>query len=181
MAYLRAQRPRPANPTTAATMSAIRSTQSVSLIAPQIPSKITARMKRSSHIMRNPYPEAWIANHGDRPLALIDGRNVQRSQWPNLSDEELVRRSCRWARAERMRALVVFDGDTHARGDDEWCAVVPVRGETADEWLIRMTRELRERGVPYWLVTSDRELRTLAGGGAERTIGGGGFLKLVGR
>ena len=29
--------------------------------------------------------------------------------------------------------------------------------------------------APYWLVTSDRELRELAGRGAERVIGGGTF------
>jgi predicted RNA-binding protein with PIN domain len=137
-------------------------------------------MKRSSHIMRHPYPEPWIANHDGAPVALVDGRNVQRSRWPNLSDDELVRQCCRWARREGIRAVIVFDGGTDASGDDEWCTVVPVHGETADEWLIRITAELRERGVPYWLVTSDRELRALAGTGAERVIGGGGFLKLLG-
>ena len=45
--------------------------------------------------------------------------------------------------------------------------------ETADEWLIREA----ERFAPYWLVTSDRELRKLAGPGAERVIGGGSFAK----
>ena len=43
--------------------------------------------------------------------------------------------------------------------------------ETADEWLIREAPGF----APYWLVTSDRELRELAGGGAERVIGGGSF------
>jgi hypothetical protein len=45
--------------------------------------------------------------------------------------------------------------------------------ETADEWLIREAG----RFAPYWLVTSDRELRELAGPGAERVIGGGAFAK----
>lgn len=45
--------------------------------------------------------------------------------------------------------------------------------ETADEWLIREAA----RFAPYWLVTSDRELRELAGPGAERVIGGGSFAK----
>jgi rRNA-processing protein FCF1 len=46
-------------------------------------------------------------------------------------------------------------------------------GETADEWLIREAF----RFTPYWLVTSDRELRELAGDGAERVIGGGSFAR----
>jgi predicted RNA-binding protein with PIN domain len=120
-----------------------------------------------------------VTNRGDRPIALIDGRNVQRSQWPNLSDEELVTRCCRWARGEQMYAVIVFDGRTDASGDGESCMVVPVLGETADEWLIRATAALRERGIPFWLVTSDRELRALASRGAERVIGGGGFLKSI--
>jgi rRNA-processing protein FCF1 len=47
------------------------------------------------------------------------------------------------------------------------------QGETADDWLIREAG----RFAPYWLVTSDRELRELAGAGAERVIGGGSFAK----
>ena len=45
--------------------------------------------------------------------------------------------------------------------------------ETADEWLIREA----PRFTPYWLVTSDRELRELVGSGAERVIGGGAFAR----
>ena len=40
--------------------------------------------------------------------------------------------------------------------------------------------ELERDGVEYWLVTSDRELRTRAGGAAARTVGGGAFLGLLG-
>ena len=47
------------------------------------------------------------------------------------------------------------------------------KGETADELLIREAA----RFAPYWLVTSDRELRELAGRQAERVIGGGTFAK----
>jgi rRNA-processing protein FCF1 len=46
--------------------------------------------------------------------------------------------------------------------------------ETADD---RIAREAAELDGPYWLVTSDRELRERAGGRAERVIGGGEFLK----
>ena len=45
--------------------------------------------------------------------------------------------------------------------------------ETADEWLIREAA----RHAPYWLVTSDRQLRELAGDSAERVIGGGSFAR----
>jgi hypothetical protein len=38
---------------------------------------------------------------------LIDARNVQRSQWPNLSDEELVERARSWA--ERNGKQIVLD------------------------------------------------------------------------
>jgi len=47
------------------------------------------------------------------------------------------------------------------------------QGETADACLIREAA----RFAPYWLVTSDRELRELAGREAERVIGGGTFAK----
>jgi hypothetical protein len=36
---------------------------------------------------------------------------------------------------------------------------------------------LTEVGEPFWLVTSDRELRERAGAGADEVIGGGGFVR----
>jgi rRNA-processing protein FCF1 len=62
-----------------------------------------------------------------------------------------------WAEEQGVAVLVVFEPED----------------ETADEWLIR------EAGnhAPYWLVTSDRELRELAGATAERVIGGGSFAR----
>jgi predicted RNA-binding protein with PIN domain len=62
-----------------------------------------------------------------------------------------------WAREQEVDVRVVFEPE----------------GETADEWLIREAA----RFAPYWLVTSDRELRELAGAGAERVIGGGSFAR----
>jgi hypothetical protein len=117
-----------------------------------------------------------LTARGDRPILFVDGRNVQRSSWPNVSDEDVVRRSCRWAREQGLLGVIVFDGRTPAVGDAD-CPVISVRGETADEWLIRITGQLAEQGIPYWLVTSDRELRRLAGANAARVIGGGGFLR----
>jgi hypothetical protein len=48
--------------------------------------------------------------------------------------------------------------------------------ETADD---RIAREAAARDEPYWLVTSDRELRERAGGRAERVIGGGSFARVL--
>jgi hypothetical protein len=76
-----------------------------------------------------------------------------------------------------VRAVVVFDGGRP--GDsfvDDRCAVVHTGGEIADDWIARRAAGLHEEGRRYWLVTSDRELRTHAGTDAERNIGGGGFL-----
>src|SRR5439155_14260527 len=41
---------------------------------------------------------------------LIDARNVQRSKWPNLRDEELVERAHAWAERNGKRIVLVFDG-----------------------------------------------------------------------
>jgi hypothetical protein len=120
-----------------------------------------------------------LTQRGDRALALVDGRNVQRSRWPNVPDADMVRRACEWAEQEGVHAVVVFDGNTDAQGDGVTCTVVPVRGETADEWIIRQTAALHRLGVPFVLVTSDRELRRLAGSNATRIIGGGSFLALA--
>jgi hypothetical protein len=118
-----------------------------------------------------------LSIRGDRPVVLIDGRNVQRSTWPNLTDGELVRRVSSWAGAEGVAAIVAFDGRSpHAAGGDV-CTVVEVTEETADAWLVRAAHSLGSLAVPFWLVTSDRELRALAGRRAERVIGGGGFLR----
>jgi predicted RNA-binding protein with PIN domain len=109
---------------------------------------------------------------------LIDARNVQRSQWPNLSDEELVERARSWAERNGKQIVLVFDGK--APGGvvgttelDERTTLVGSTGESADDWLIREAPD--HPGA--WLVTSDRALRAAAGGQAERVIGGGGFLR----
>ena len=108
---------------------------------------------------------------------LVDARNVLRSQWPNIPEEELVTLTCAWAERKGMRAVVVFDGGAPDRRGSEHCSVVGTGGESADEWLIRRAAELRSEGAPFWLVTSDRALRDAAREGAERTIGGGSFAR----
>jgi hypothetical protein len=63
--------------------------------------------------------------------------------------------------------VLVFDGRAPEQADD-----VVGAGGSADDWLARHA----EKHAPYWLVTSDRELRGRAGAAAERLIGGGSFL-----
>lgn len=113
-------------------------------------------------------------------IVLVDGRNVQRSRWPNISDEELLEACCAWAAGEGQRAVVVFDGGAPEREPDGACEVVGTGGESADDWIARRAAELAAEGEAYWLVTSDRELRRRTGGDAARTTGGGGFLGLLG-
>ena len=96
----------------------------------------------------------------------VDGRNVQRSQWPNLSDEELLERARAWAARHGHEVVVVFDGEAPA-------GAIGSGGESADDWLIREV----PKHPGAWLVTSDRALRDAAAVNAGRVIGGGGFLK----
>jgi hypothetical protein len=98
---------------------------------------------------------------------LVDARNVLRSRWPNIPERELVELVRAWAAANGVVALLVFDGRAPLQADD----VVGTGHESADDWIVREAAGL----APYWLVTSDRELRRRAGGGAERLIGGGSF------
>jgi hypothetical protein len=66
--------------------------------------------------------------------------------------------------------VVVFDGTAPAGG-------VGTGRESADDWLTREAATLAKEGRPYWLVTSDRELRRRAGHQAEKVIGGGSFAR----
>jgi hypothetical protein len=109
----------------------------------------------------------FIVGDGTRVTVLVDAENVRRSRWPNLTREELVERSRAWAHENDKNLLVVFDGRPPENAPDL------VRGEpTADDWLAAHARE----HAPYWLVTSDRELRRRAGHDAEKIVGGGAFL-----
>ena len=112
-------------------------------------------------------------------LVFVDGRNVQRSQWPNLDDEELVERARAWAERNGHELVVVFDGATGGLvGEerlDERTTLVGTGNESADDWLIREV----PNHPGAWLVTSDRALREAAGAGAERLIGGGSFHRLL--
>jgi predicted RNA-binding protein with PIN domain len=99
--------------------------------------------------------------------------------WPNIPEDELVEGCCRWGAEHERKMVVVFDGTAPGglvgeRNLDDHCVVVGTgKQESADGWLIRRSPEFK----PYWLVTSDRALREVAGQEAERTIGGGGFAR----
>jgi predicted RNA-binding protein with PIN domain len=103
---------------------------------------------------------------------------VLHSTWPNIPARELVELCAEWAAAEGCRAIVVFDGTApDVDPGDAPVEAVSTGGESADDWIARESPALRERGEPFWLVTSDRELRERAGDGAERVVGGGTFTR----
>ena len=88
---------------------------------------------------------------------LVDGENVRRSLWPNLSREELVECSDAWGAQNGHEVLVVWEGT-----------------ETADD---RIARKVTELAPPLWVVTSDRELRRRVEPHVERIVGGGSFAR----
>ncbi|MFL5905610.1 MAG: NYN domain-containing protein [Gaiellaceae bacterium] len=109
---------------------------------------------------------------------LVDGRNVIRSQWPNLREEELVEQASAWAERHGHEVVVVFDGK--APGElvgneqrDSRTTVVGTGGESADDWLIREA----PNHPGAWLVTSDRALRDAASSQTSKVVGGGSFLR----
>ena len=109
---------------------------------------------------------------------LIDARNVLRSQWPNVPEDELVDRCRAWADRHDHELVVVFDGTAPGRVIgveplDDRTTLVGSGGESADDWLSREA----PRYPGAWLVTSDRELRVRAGQAAELIVGGGRFLR----
>jgi predicted RNA-binding protein with PIN domain len=104
---------------------------------------------------------------------IVDGENVRRSVWPNIGDRQLVELVREWAEREGVEPLVVFDCRAPVEADD----VVGTGRETADDWIVREA----ESYAPYWLVTSDRELRARVGDGAERVLGGGSFAREIRR
>jgi hypothetical protein len=108
-------------------------------------------------------------------VVLVDGENVRRSEWPNISQDELVGLVRAWAEATGVQAVVVFDGRApdHAPGDR--LRVVGTGSGNADDWIARAAARLARDGQPYRLVTSDRELRGRAGPLADDVVGGGAF------
>jgi predicted RNA-binding protein with PIN domain len=95
------------------------------------------------------------------PVVLVDAENVRRSVWPNIARDDLVERCRAWARGRSVETQVVFERER----------------ESADDRIRQLAAQLAVEGRPYWLVTSDRELRASAGAGAERVVGGGTFAR----
>jgi hypothetical protein len=109
---------------------------------------------------------------------LIDARNVLRSQWPNVPEDQLVERVRAWAERHGHEVVLVFDGKAPggivgAERLDQRTTLVGSGGESADDWLIREAPNY----PGAWLVTSDRALREAAGAHTSRLIGGGAFLR----
>jgi hypothetical protein len=102
-------------------------------------------------------------------LVVVDAENVRRSTWPNLSKDELVRRCRDWAAGEGASLKIVFDGVPPEEASD----LVGSGGESADDVIAGLDG-------PFTLVTSDRGLRERVGDRAERTVGGGSFLRALG-
>ena len=90
---------------------------------------------------------------------------MRRSAWPNLSRDDLVTRARAWAEREGTELLVVFDGKAPEDAPD-----LAGSGRRSADDLIA------ELDGPFWLASSDRELRERVGGRAERFLGGGSFL-----
>jgi hypothetical protein len=101
-------------------------------------------------------------------LVIVDAENVRRSQWPNLSRAELVERARAWAQREGHDLLIVFDGDAPDDAPDL------VSSPHADDEIVRRATNAPR---PYWIATSDRELRRRLGEGPERVVGGGTFVR----
>ena len=103
-------------------------------------------------------------------LVVVDAENVRRSLWPNMSQEELVRRARGWAAREGHDLLIVFDGQPPEDAPDL------VGAPDADDEIVELARSLHR---PWWLVTSDRGLRARVAGSAERIVGGGSFARAI--
>jgi hypothetical protein len=96
---------------------------------------------------------------------VVDAENVRRSAWPNLSRDDLVTRARAWAQREGADLLIVFDGDAPEDAPD----VVGSGRRSADDLIAELEG-------PFWLATSDRELRERLRPQAARFLGGGSFL-----
>ena len=103
-------------------------------------------------------------------LVVVDAENTRRSQWPNVSREELVHRAREWAECEGHELLVVFDGAPPEEAPDL------VGSDNADDAITELAASLPS---PWWLVTSDRALRERVGDRPARVIGGGTFIRTI--
>jgi hypothetical protein len=105
-------------------------------------------------------------------LVVVDAENVRRSIWPNVSRDELVRSARAWAVSEGHDLLIVFDGEPPEEAADL------VGAPDADDEIVRLANSLDR---PFWVATSDRELRERLRDRPERVVGGGTFVRLLPR
>ena len=103
-------------------------------------------------------------------LVVVDAENVRRSQWPNITQAELVDRVREWAAREEHDLLIVFDGEAPEPAPDL------VGSPNADDAIVELAVGIDE---PWWLVTSDRALRSHVRNEPERVIGGGSFVGMI--
>jgi predicted RNA-binding protein with PIN domain len=124
-------------------------------------------------------------------LVLVDGSNVARCDpWRGANPEaddpmlrtRLVDAIGSWAGANGHEVLVTFDGAGPWRpGSVQVTDRVEVLGTgrtEGDDVLASRAVQATRAGEAYWLVTSDHELRLLAGGGAERIVRADEFVLL---
>jgi hypothetical protein len=101
----------------------------------------------------------------DLTRVVVDAENVRRSAWPNLSRDDLVTLARAWAEREGAELLIVFDGEAPEDAPD----LAGSGRRSADDVIAELEG-------PFWLASSDRELRERVDGRAERFLGGGSFL-----
>jgi predicted RNA-binding protein with PIN domain len=128
-----------------------------------------------------------------RAVVLVDGSNVARcGTWraanPDVDDHALRRRLVdaigSWAATAGHDAFVTFDGaGPWQPGSTRISDAVEVFGTgrvEGDDVLAKRAVACVRSGASYWLVTSDRELQLLAGGGADRVVAADGFVAELG-
>lgn len=133
------------------------STRTMAALSAELPGRCGLRRYRRAHT-------------GAMALVVVDAENTRRSQWPNVSREELLRRARAWAEHEGHELLVVFDGAAPEDAPDV------VGSRNADDAIVELVPQLAS---PWWLVTSDRGLRERVGDRPERVIGGGSFVRTI--
>jgi hypothetical protein len=111
----------------------------------------------------------------EKPIVLVDARNVIRSRWPNLREDRFLAQARAWAEREGVRAHAVFDGRAPAWQDDERLTVEGTGRGSADDLIADEAERLAAAGRRVWLVSSDRGLRARVAPYVERAIGGGTF------
>ena len=82
--------------------------------------------------------------------------------------KKVVERVREWAAHGRHDVLIVFDGGPPENAPDL------LGSRNADDAIVELASGLDR---PWWLVSSDRELRRRVGDGPERIVGGGSFVR----